>query len=65
VAAVIAALATVITLLSAAPVAAQGSTAVFVNEIHYDTVGTDSGEAIEVAGSAGTDLTGSTSTVST
>lgn len=31
---------------------------VFINEIHYDNTGTDSGEAIEVAGPAGTDLTG-------
>lgn len=31
---------------------------VFVNEIHYDNDGTDGGEAIEVAGPAGTDLTG-------
>ncbi len=31
---------------------------VFVNEIHYDNVGTDAGEAIEVAGVAGTSLTG-------
>ncbi len=31
---------------------------VFINEIHYDNIGTDSGEAIEVAGPAGTDLTG-------
>jgi uncharacterized protein len=31
---------------------------VFINEIHYDNAGTDSGEAIEIAGSAGTDLTG-------
>ncbi|WP_246171468.1 Ig-like domain-containing protein [Sphingobium limneticum] len=31
---------------------------VFVNEIHYDNVGTDVGEAIEIAGVAGTDLTG-------
>ncbi|HPF51768.1 MAG TPA: T9SS type A sorting domain-containing protein [Draconibacterium sp.] len=31
---------------------------VFINEIHYDNVSTDSGEAIEVAGPAGTDLTG-------
>lgn len=34
------------------------STAVFINEIHYDNTGTDSGEAIEVAGPAATDLTG-------
>ena len=30
----------------------------FINEIHYDNVGTDSGEAIEIAGPAGTDLSG-------
>ena len=29
-----------------------------INEIHYDNVGTDTGEAIEVEGPAGTDLTG-------
>ncbi|MEL6810508.1 MAG: HYR domain-containing protein, partial [Bacteroidota bacterium] len=32
--------------------------AVFVNEIHYDNSGGDVGEGIEVAGPAGTDLTG-------
>jgi hypothetical protein len=31
---------------------------VFFNEIHYDNTGTDTGEAIEIAGQAGTDLTG-------
>ncbi|MBK9627209.1 MAG: lamin tail domain-containing protein [Flavobacteriales bacterium] len=31
---------------------------VFINEIHYDDAGADSGEGIEVAGPAGTDLTG-------
>jgi uncharacterized protein len=31
---------------------------VFINEIHYDNASTDVGEAIEVAGIAGTDLTG-------
>lgn len=31
---------------------------VFVNEFHYDPTGTDSGEFIEIAGPAGTDLTG-------
>ena len=31
---------------------------VFINEIHYDNTGTDTGEAIEIAGAAGTDLTG-------
>jgi hypothetical protein len=38
------------------PVAA--ATAVFINEIHYDNAGTDTGEAIEIAGPAGTSLTG-------
>ncbi|MFC3414692.1 DUF5689 domain-containing protein [Algoriphagus hitonicola] len=31
---------------------------VFINEIHYDNSGTDTGEEIEIAGPAGTDLTG-------
>lgn len=31
---------------------------VFINEIHYDNVSTDTGEAIEIAGPAGTDLSG-------
>jgi uncharacterized protein len=31
---------------------------VWINEIHYDNVGTDSGEFVEIAGVAGTDLTG-------
>ncbi|MCG6963189.1 MAG: lamin tail domain-containing protein [Acidobacteria bacterium] len=38
------------------PVAAQ--TTVFINEIHYDNTSTDVGEAIEIAGPAGTDLSG-------
>ncbi len=29
-----------------------------INEIHYDNIGTDAGEFIEIAGAAGTDLTG-------
>ena len=33
-------------------------TSVFINEIHYDNTSTDEGEAIEIAGPAGTDLTG-------
>jgi VCBS repeat-containing protein len=32
------------------------SNTVFINEFHYDNVGTDSGEFIEIAGTAGTDL---------
>ena len=31
---------------------------VFINEIHYDNASTDTGEAIEIAGPAGADLTG-------
>ena len=37
---------------------AHAATSVFINEIHYDNASTDAGEAIEVAGPAGTDLTG-------
>lgn len=37
---------------------APGEASVFVNEVHYDNVGTDVGEAIEIAGPAGTDLAG-------
>ncbi|MCA9840016.1 MAG: ExeM/NucH family extracellular endonuclease [Trueperaceae bacterium] len=33
-------------------------TSVFINEIHYDNASTDTGEAIEIAAPAGTDLTG-------
>lgn len=46
----------VVFLTMSVPLRAQ--TAVFINEIHYDNSGTDSGEAIEVAGPAGTDLSG-------
>ena len=31
---------------------------VFINELHYDNTGTDTGEAVEIAAPAGTDLTG-------
>ncbi len=34
------------------------ATSVFINEFHYDNVGTDVGEFIEIAAPAGTDLTG-------
>jgi len=37
---------------------AVADTTVFINEIHYDNSGTDTNEAVEVAGPAGTDLTG-------
>lgn len=36
----------------------HAATPVFINEIHYDNVSTDTGEAIEIAGPAGTDLNG-------
>ena len=39
-------------------VPALADTTVFINEIHYDNSGTDSGEAVEVAGPAGTKLSG-------
>ena len=35
---------------------AQGTPTVFINEIHYDNTGTDTGEFVEIAGPAGTDL---------
>jgi predicted extracellular nuclease len=41
-----------------APHPAAAATSVFINEIHYDNTGTDAGEAIEIAGPAGTNLTG-------
>jgi predicted extracellular nuclease len=37
---------------------AQSDPAVFINEIHYDNTGTDTGEFVEIAGPAGTSLTG-------
>jgi hypothetical protein len=30
--------------------------AVWINEFHYDNIGTDTGEFIEIAGTAGTNL---------
>ncbi len=36
----------------------QAQAVVFVNEFHYDNNGTDSGEFIEIVGTAGTDITG-------
>ena len=40
-------------------VTAAHATPAFINEIHYDNTGGDTGEAIEIAGPAGTDLSGS------
>jgi DNA/RNA endonuclease G (NUC1) len=42
------------------PGAPPSSSPVRFNEIHYDNLGTDSGEALEVEGPAGTDLSGYT-----
>ncbi len=36
---------------------APANGAVFINEIHYDNSGTDTGEAIEIAGPAGSSAT--------
>lgn len=36
----------------------SASADVWINEIHYDNTGTDTGEAVEVAGAAGTSLAG-------
>lgn len=40
------------------PVSDNPSSTVFINEFHYDNTGTDTGEFVEIAGPAGTDLTG-------
>ncbi len=47
--------ATVTTSSSCVP--GTGEHPVFINEFHYDNAGTDTGEFVEVAGPAGTDLT--------
>ncbi|MCC6459778.1 MAG: HYR domain-containing protein, partial [Saprospiraceae bacterium] len=39
-----------------APVWSSTTQVVWINEVHYDNVGTDAGEFIEVAGTSGTDL---------
>ena len=55
---ILAVLAMVATLLPLSAAPAVAATAVFINEIHYDNASTDVGEAVEVAGPAGTDLAG-------
>ena len=47
-----------LSLLFALTLPRPGAADVFINEIHYDNTGGDTGEAIEIAGNAGTDLTG-------
>lgn len=48
------------TIINDDAVPATGPANLWINEIHYDNTGTDTGEAIEIAGVAGTDLTGYT-----
>lgn len=43
---------------SATPSGGGGAVTPWINEFHYDNDGTDTGEFVEVAGPAGTDLTG-------
>lgn len=47
-------------LITASPAGAVpgDSSSVFINEFHYDNASTDEGEFVEIAGPAGTDLTG-------
>ncbi|MEM9953116.1 MAG: ExeM/NucH family extracellular endonuclease [Chloroflexota bacterium] len=47
-----------ILMLGVFAIQAQTTTQVFVNEFHYDNDGTDEGEFIEIAATAGIDLTG-------
>ncbi|MES2684615.1 MAG: Ig-like domain-containing protein, partial [Pseudomonadota bacterium] len=35
---------------------AQAAAPIFINELHYDNAGADAGEAVEIAGPAGTDI---------
>lgn len=57
--ATLAGLAVAVTGLALVPSApANAATGVFISELHYDNVSTDSGEFVEVTAPAGTDLTG-------
>jgi hypothetical protein len=51
-------LALAITLLAVGTGLPAVSQTVFINEIHYDNTGADAGEAVEIAGPAGTSLAG-------
>jgi endonuclease I/fibronectin type 3 domain-containing protein len=44
--------------VNATPVAPVVSEAIWINEIHYDNASSDVGEFVEIAGSAGSDLSG-------
>ena len=48
----------VVKTLAGTPPPTPTTSVVFINEIHYDNVSTDVGEGVEIAGTAGTDLTG-------
>ena len=54
----LAALTMIVPLVLPVTATAAAPTTVFINEIHYDNDSTDAGEAIEVAGPAGTNLSG-------
>ncbi len=56
--ALLALVASPLALTSPAVAVAPADSPVFINELHYDNDGTDAGEFVEVAGPAGTDLTG-------
>ena len=57
--ATLAGLAVAVTGLALVPAApATAATGVFISELHYDNVSTDSGEFVEVTAPAGTDLAG-------
>ncbi|MBV2120917.1 MAG: lamin tail domain-containing protein [Candidatus Thiodiazotropha sp. (ex Ctena orbiculata)] len=45
-------------LLAASCQSVYADTTVFINEIHYDNAGSDTGEFVEIAGPTGTDLSG-------
>ncbi len=48
----------IISFVGGSTLTAKAATNIFINEIHYDNTGGDTGEAVEIAGPAGTDLTG-------
>src|SRR5689334_1972435 len=49
---------TAIAVMALLPMSTTAQCTVFVNELHYDNAGADTGEFVEVAGVAGTDLSG-------
>ena len=46
------------TIFAMAPCQLVHATSIFINELHYDNAGGDTGEAVEIAGPAGTNLAG-------